>query len=502
MSYAALVEHHQHLHRLRHLEALASWDEFTMMPAGGASARSDALSTLRGIIHQHATRDDLAELLATATAEATDLEPWQRADLREMQREWVRATALPQDLVEAMSRAESECTQAWQTLRPANDFNGLLRSFREVVRLKREAAQAWGERLALSPYDALLDGFEPGARTASIAPLFARLQDFLPGFIQEALQRQEHEQVATCEGPFPEERQQWLVLEFMHKLGFDFERGRLDKSHHPFCGGVPDDVRITARYNVCDFVGLLTDVLHELGHAKYEQNLPRKWLGQPVGVARSASIHESQSLLLEMQICRSRAFLEFAAPIIAQAFPIAVQGTPAAFSPENLFRRLTRVAPSLIRIDADEATYPGHVVLRFELERDLIDGQLRPEDVPDAWDAGMQKILGLSTRGNDRDGCMQDVHWPSGLFGYFPSYTLGALTAAQLFQAAQRAHPDLTEQIRRGEFGALDSWLRERVWSQGSLLGTEALVEYATGEALSTVAFEQHLQRRYLQREL
>lgn len=472
-----------------------------MMPTGGGPARAEALSVLRGLIHQHATREELAGLFAAAAADEANLPPWEQANLREMKREWVRASALPLKLVEAMSHAESLSEQAWRSLRPDNDFAGFLPFFREVVRLKREAAQAWAERLSLSPYDALIDGFEPGARADQITPLFVRLRAILPGLIAKALERQASEPAPACEGPFSIESQRGLGLDLMRRLGFDFNHGRLDTSKHPFCGGVPTDVRITTRYSTNDFGKSMLGVLHESGHAKYEQNLPRPWLGQPVGLARGMGIHESQSLLTEMQVCRGRAFLEFAAPLITQAFPDAATRVPEAFTPPNLFRRLARVTPGLIRVDADEATYPCHIVLRFELEKRLIDGSLLPEDVPEAWDTGMREILGLSTRGNDRDGCMQDVHWPAGLFGYFPSYTLGALTAAQLFRAARRALPELMEQIRRGEFGALDAWLREKVWSQGSFLGSSELVERATGSVLTTEAFEQHLEYRYLQRE-
>jgi carboxypeptidase Taq len=501
MSYAALVEHHRRLSQLRHVEAIASWDEATMMPAGGGAARGEALSTLRGVIHQQATKAGLADLFGQADKEVANLSPWQKANLREMRREYVRASALPQKLVEAMSRAESQSEQAWRQMRPNNDFAGFVPFFREVVRLKREAAQAWSDKLSLAPYDALIDGFEPGARSEKIAPLFARLRRVLPGLIAKVVESQRREQTATGAGPFPVERQRYLGLELMRRIGFNFNHGRLDISTHPFCGGIPSDVRITTRYRMGDYTQSMMSVLHETGHAKYEQNLPADWTSQPVGLARGMSIHESQSLFHEMQVCRSRAFLEFAAPIIAQAFPEAAASVPEAFSPENLFRQLTRVCPSLIRTEADEVTYPCHIVLRFELEKRLIDGSLRPDDVPEAWDAGMREILGLTTRGNDRDGCMQDVHWPAGLIGYFPAYTLGALTAAQLFRAARRALPDVMAQIRRGEFGALDGWLRENVWSQGSFLETRELVERATGEPLGTEAFEQHLERRYLQRE-
>jgi carboxypeptidase Taq len=501
MSYAALVDHHRTLFHLHHVEAMASWDEAAMLPAGGGDARGEALSTLRGIIHQQATHARLSDLFASAIQESASLAPWQQANLRAMEREWVRATALPQSLVQAMSQAESRSEQAWRKLRPSNDFAGFLPFFREVVRLKREAARALGDKLALGPYDALLDEFEPGATAASIAPLFARLRTFLPGIIAKAVEKQANERLAVSDGPFPHDRQQWLVTQLMRTVGFDFNHGRLDASPHGFCSSVPTDVRITTSFDAGDYTKAMMGVLHECGHAKYQQNLPREWLDQPVGAGRSTFLHESQSLLLEMQVGRSRAFLEFAAPIIAEAFPAAVARDPAPFQAEGLFLRLTRVRPGLIRGAADEATYPCHIILRFELEKGLIDGSLRPEDVPEAWDASMREMLGISSRGNDRDGCLQDVHWPAGMFGYFPTYTLGALIAAQLFGTIHTAHPDLNDQIRRGDFSLLDGWLRQKIWSQGSFLGGLELVERATGRPLGTEAFERHLERRYVLRE-
>jgi carboxypeptidase Taq len=320
----------------------------------------------------------------------------------------------------------------------------------------------------------------------------------LPSFIERVVERQQRDVVIAPRGPFPVEAQRALGLRLMKQVGFDFERGRLDTSHHPFCGGVPQDVRITTRYDATDFQKSLMGVLHETGHAKYEQNLPRSWLQQPVGAARGMSIHESQSLFLEMQVCRSHAFLVFAAPHLREAFADAARAEPAAFSVDNLARLATRVRRSYIRVDADEATYPCHVVLRFELEKALIDGSLRAEDVPDAWDAAMRELLGLSTGSNHRDGCMQDVHWPAGLFGYFPTYTLGALTAAQLFRAARDTISDLEAHIASGDFSALDAFMRERVWSQGSRLSTGELIRGATGKPLDTAAFEAHLAERYL----
>lgn len=373
--------------------------------------------------------------------------------------------------------------------------------FTEVVRLKREAAQALGQKLGLKPYDAFLDEFEPGERSASIAPLFARLRAFLPGIIEKAVERQAADQVSTSQGPFPLERQQRLASEILRIVGFDFNRGRLDLAPHPFCSSIPTDVRITARFARDDYVDGLMIVLHESGHGRYQQGLPSEWLDQPVGAARSTCLHEGQAILTEMQLGRSRAFLEFLAPLIAKAFPDAAARDPRGYEPDNLFRQLSRVKPGLIRVAADGATYPCHVVLRFELEQALIDGSLMPANLPEAWNEGMREMLGLETLGNDRDGCMQDLHWPCGMFGYFPTYTVGALMAAQLFSAIERDSPDLDQQIRRGELGPLNSWLREHVWSQGSVESGMALVARATGRPLGTEAFEHHLKRRYLLRE-
>jgi carboxypeptidase Taq len=400
--------------------------------------------------------------------------------------------------VEASSLVESKSEQAWRRLRRENDWASFVPLFEEVMARKREVAQALSERLGLELYDALLDGYEPGAKSEAISALFARLGEFLPPFILRVVEKQKREDVLRPVGPFATESQRRLGVELMRKLGFDFKRGRLDVSHHPFCGGVPEDVRITTRYDDDDFAKAMLGVLHETGHAKYEQNLPLPWLGQPVGRARSMAVHESQSLFLEMQVSRSREFATFVAPLLAEAFPDAARQAPGAFVAQNLYRLATRVTPSYIRVDADEVTYPCHVILRFELERDLVRGKLAVKDVPEAWDARMQQLLGISTRGDYRNGCMQDVHWPAGLVGYFPTYTLGALLAAQLFETAAREIPDLSAWIASGELAPLDAWLREKVWGQGSLLETDALVRQATGRSLDTAAFERHLERRYL----
>ncbi|HYM33647.1 MAG TPA: hypothetical protein VEU47_20270, partial [Candidatus Cybelea sp.] len=294
-------------------------------------------------------------------------------------------------------------------------------------------------------------------------------------------------------GPFPVETQRALGLKFMTALGFDFEHGRLDVSLHPFTGGVADDVRITTRYADSDFARALMGVLHETGHALYELGLPNDWRHQPVGYARGMVLHESQSLLIEMQVCRSAEFLNYATPHIREAFG----GDGAAWSQENLAAHSGRVERGLIRVDADEVTYPLHVVLRYRLERAMLAGDLQIADLPGAWTEGMRELLGV-TPPDDRDGCMQDIHWPSGTFGYFPTYTLGAIAAAQLFDAARKADPAIVPGITRGDFRPLLAWLRVNVHGLGSLYGTDDVLRRATGAPLGVAAFKAHLERRYL----
>ncbi len=503
MSYTQLENTFRRIGHLDHAVAMLEWDEAVMMPAAAGADRADAVATIYGIRHQQYTQPQMPQWFEAATAEAQagELTSHQKANLREMHRVWQRIAALPQDLVEASKKAESASEQAWRSLRAQNDWASFRPKLEAVVALKKQVAAALGQALNLSPYDALIDGFEPGMRCAQIDGLFADLGAFLPGFTETVLAKQKAEPVIAPEGPFAAEAQRRLGLRLMQAVGFDMNHGRLDTSHHPFCGGVPSDVRITTRYDENDFTTALMGVLHEAGHGKYEQGLPHEWAAQPAGAARGMAMHESQSLLQEMQISRSFAFLRFATPLMQGAFNEVASQQPQAFTAENLHRLSTRVRRGFIRVDADEVTYPAHVILRYEIERKLFENQITVADIPELWNTRMQDLLGLSTKDNYKDGCMQDVHWPAGLFGYFPSYTLGALTAAQLFAAARRALPNLTDEISQGQFGNLNNWLGEHVWSQASLATGDEILRAATGKSLSTDDFKQHLQRRYLGQE-
>lgn len=490
-SYETLVRSFTKLYRYQHLSAIAAWDQAAMMPSRGNDARGAALAELAVLMHETLTAPQLATALSAAEGEVTD--PVERASVREMKRQWQSSNLLPASLVEKKSLAGSRCEHAWRTQRKANDWAGFLANWKPVVACAREEATLLAEATGLSRYDALVDRFEPGMTAAVIEPMFAELKRWLPPLVQEVLAKQRTEQVVQLAGEFSVDAQRALGLELMQLLGFDFEAGRLDVSTHPFCGGVAEDVRITTRYRTDDFVQAMMGIVHETGHARYEQRLPREWVHLPLGQARSMGIHESQSLSFEMQLGRSRPFLRHIAPLVAKHL-----GEQPAFTADNLALIYTRVKPGFIRVDADELTYPLHIILRFEIERALVEGDLEPEDVPALWDEKMRAYLGIDTRGNYTDGCLQDIHWTDGAFGYFPSYTLGAMYAAQYFATIRAQVPDIDARIAAGDLAPIFTWLDANIWSQASRWTTPELVERATGAPLSASHFERHLRARYL----
>ena len=491
MSYVELQKHYKKVSDLKHALMMLEWDDAAVMPVGGGTARADSMATLSGMVHSMVTADRVPEWLQNAEQE--QLTSWQRANVREMRAEWEQALALPADLVVARSRATSRCEQAWRSARGDNDFAGVKPYLAEVLDLTREQAACLADQKGGSFYDSLLDLYEPGLKQSDFLPMFDQLRDFLPGFANETIAQQSAPK--PIPGPFPVNNQKALAIKLMGHLGFDFNRGRLDTSHHPFCGGVPDDTRITTRYSTENFLESLFAVLHETGHALYEQGLPLEWRGQPVGIAGGMAMHESQSLLMEMQVCRSAAFLEFATPLICSHFESAPR--ESAWSKDNLLAHANQVSKSLIRVEADEVTYPLHVILRYEIEIGLIEGNVTVEDLPELWNAKMVDYLGVSTLGDDKNGCMQDVHWFAGLFGYFPTYTLGAIAAAQIFKCAQTTLEDVMNDVAQGDFARLVNWLRKNIHGNGRHLGSLPLIEAVTGEPLNTTAFLTHLRQRY-----
>ena len=479
------------LHHFSHLASIAGWDQAAMMPTKGNEARAAAMAELQVLMHQ--TLTDPALKTQFDAAQNASLPESEQASLHEMHREWAMVNRLPQDLVEAQSLASARCEHAWRTQRKANDWQGFLGNFREVVTLARQEANLLADATGSTPYEALMDKFEPGMAQSAITQLFGEVKTWLPDLISKVIAKQASETVLQATGPFPIEKQRALGVEVMGLLGFDFDAGRLDISTHPFCGGVPQDVRITTRYNEATFAPSLMGIIHETGHARYEQCLPRDTLHLPVGRARSMGIHESQSLSFEMQLARNPAFVQLIAPLVNKHL-----GDQPAFEVDNLARMITRVKRGFIRVDADELTYPAHVILRFEIESALISGEIEADDIPALWTTKMQEYLGVDVAGNFDHGCLQDIHWPSGMFGYFPSYTLGAMYAAQYFATIRKQHPDMDTRIANGDLSPVMNWLDANVWSQGSRWSTDALVTRATGEPLNASHFRKHLETRYL----
>jgi carboxypeptidase Taq len=498
-AYARLETRFSRLGTLGEAMAMLHWDSSAMMPAGGAEARGEQLAQLSLMAHELLTDPHVADWLHEAEhgSGGAGLDDWRRANLREMRRAHAHATALPGRLVEALRRACHACEGVWREARPANDWARVRPHLQTVLELTREAGHLKAEALGKTLYDALLDQYEPDGSSAAIERVFGELAETLPHLLSDVLERQARQPAPVMPaGPFPEATQAALAKKLMAAVGFDFRHGRLDTSAHPFTGGVPDDVRLTTRYDESDFVTGMMGVLHETGHALYERGLPHAWRRQPVGDARGMSIHESQSLLIEMQACRSREFVGYLAPLAQAAFG----GSGPEWEADNLYRIYTRVEPDFIRVDADEVTYPAHVILRFRLEKALIEDRMTLGDLPGAWAEQLQGLLGIAPP-DDRRGCLQDIHWYDGAWGYFPTYTLGAMTAAQLFAKACEVHPEIPSQLGKGDFSTLLAWLRSHVHEQGSRFSSEELLVRATGKPLDPKIFEAHLRRRYLGEE-
>ena len=489
-AYARLTARFARIGALGEAAGMLHWDASAMMPPGGGAARGEQLAALAGLRHELLVAPAVADDLAEATAE----DSWHQANLELMRHAHARATALPVALVEAMERANSACEKVWRIAKRDADFAKVRPMLEEVVRLQREAAQALGGALGLDPYDALMDGYQRGVASADVEPVFAAYEEWLA----EALPRAESREAAR--GPtlplparFPVDAQRALCREMAERVGLDFAHARLDESLHPFCGGIPSDVRITTFYDECNVAKALLGVLHETGHAMYERGLPAGFARQPVGEAAGMAAHESQSLIVEMQACRSDAFLGFLGRRLHETFG----GEGAAFAAGNLARHWRRVERGFIRVDADEMTYPAHVILRFRLERALIEGSLTVAELPAAWNEGLSRSLGLLPP-DDARGCLQDIHWYDGAFGYFPSYTLGAMAAAQIMAALRRDEPDLDAQLAAGDLKAMMLWLHRNVHGHGARLGFQDLLAAATGRPLDPADFTAHLTARYL----
>jgi len=469
------------------------WDERTMMPAADGEHRAEQLTLLSGLIHRRWTDRRLGELLdhLETTALADDPHSDAGTAIRRLRRSRDRAVKKPPELVEELARTSVLGQQVWQQARRDNDFGSFQPLLDKTVRLKREEAEAIG--YDDQPYDALLDEYEPDARTAEITAVLADLRDRLVPLVSAIAESDRRPASEILRRRYPVDAQERFGRMVAAAIGFDFDRGRLDVTAHPFCSGMgPNDCRITTRYNERQPGSALFGIMHESGHGMYDQGLPTEFWGLPTGESISLGIHESQSRLWENAVGRSHAFWRHFFPQAQAAFPEALAGVAI----DDFHFAINEVRPSLIRVEADEVTYNLHVMVRFELELALLNGDLPVAELPGAWNAKYREYLGIEPP-DDADGVLQDVHWSSGAIGYFPTYSLGNLYAAHWMQAAKTDLGDLDEQFARGEFAPLLSWLRENVHRHGQRYSATELLAKVSGERLSSEPLITQLRHKF-----
>ncbi len=487
--YATFLQRIQELADLGHAQSLMGWDQETYMPPRGTEMRARAQGTLAGLYHEKLTAAELVALVEDLQGE--ELSGDAAVNVRETVRDQKRALKIPRELVVEMTQTASLAHEAWIEARQKVDFALFQPWLEKIVLQKRQVADLVGYEGSI--YNALLDEYEPHAKAEEIAPLFADLRAELVPLVEGIAATGKKPAKGVLDRDFAIATQEKFGRQVIAALGFDMQAGRLDVAVHPFCSGTSrDDVRLTTRYAADWLPGSLFGTMHEAGHGMYEQGLPAEAKGVPAGQSISLGIHESQSRLWENMVGRSRPFWQHYFPLLQAAFPGVIDDIDL----EAFYAAINQVQPSFIRVEADEVTYNLHIALRFEIEVELMEGRLKVGDLPAAWNARMQDYLGVVPP-DDAQGVLQDVHWSFGGIGYFPTYSLGNLYAAQFFQQAEKDLPDLQGQISSGQFGALKGWLNENIHAHGKRLTAAELVEQVTGEPLTATHFAAYLQGKF-----
>ena len=468
---------------------LLMWDRQTYMPKGGVAGRAEQTATLSRIAHEMLVDAETGRLLEAL--DQPDPSSEDGALVRRARREYEKATRLPGELVAEISRTTALAEPAWVEARERSDWSLFAPHLETILPLQREAAEHLGYEDHL--YDALLDGYEPGAKKARLEKMFEELKTELVPLIRSISERDGEDREAPLHNAFDEKAQERFGEEVITRFGYDWDRGRQDRTVHPFCIGLtPGDVRITTRFDPGWLSPALFGTMHETGHALYEQGVDPAYARTPLSGGTSMGIHESQSRLWENLVGRSRPFWSHFYPGLQKAFPEAL----GEFELEGFYRAINAVSPSEIRVEADEVTYNLHILLRFELEVALIEGSLSVSDLPSAWNAKMEEYLGITPE-NEATGALQDVHWSAGLFGYFPTYTIGNVLSVALFDEAIGAYPAIPEQIAEGEFSTLLGWLRENIHRHGSRYYPDELIERVTGRPLDAAPYLKYLKNKF-----
>ncbi len=477
---------------IRSSASILGWDQETKMPAGGVAYRGAQLATLSRLAHEQFTHPDMGEVLAECEADA-DLtgqpESPEAVNLRELRRSYDRRTCLPASLVEEEAALSSRAMHRWADARKAADFSMFQPELEQVLDLMKRKAECFGWAADGEPWDALAEDYEPGCTAADVEAVFTPLRRDLQSLLDEVMGASGAVSNAFNEVPVPVDRQQAFVREVAAQFGFDFSRGRLDESTHPFCSGSHcNDVRMTTRFHEANVNDALGSTMHETGHGLYEQGLLEEHIGTPMGDSVSLAIHESQSRMWENQVGRSESFWRWCYPRMKETLGDCVSNLTF----DEVYGGANIVKPDFIRVEADEATYNMHIMIRFEMERALMKGDLAVADIPEAWNGKYRDYLGIEVP-NDAKGCLQDVHWSMCSMGYFPTYTLGNLYCAQFFEQAAADLPDLHQQFERGEFDGLLGWLRKNIHQQGMRFRAADLCETVTGKPLESAPLVRHL---------
>ena len=489
-AYRKLIERARKIALLDSTGNVLSWDEETYQPPKSLDYRAEQLAWLSGEAHRLFTAVKVGDWIAECEQHGFAPDSEEAANVREWRRSYDRKTKIPARLVEKFQRVKTHAREAWGEARKQSKFRLFRPHLQKVLDLQLHFAELWG--YTGSPYNAHLDEFEQGARAEDLRELFAQLRPEIVSILGPAVERSAATPRSLLQGHYPAAAQAAFNQEVAQAMGFDFEAGRIDPTTHPFCSSVgPSDCRLTTRYNEQDFTQSLYSIMHEAGHGLYDQGLPKERYGTPLGKDVSLGIHESQSRLWENHIGRSAAFWRHWHPVACKHFPELGRLTP-----EEVAGAVNQVQPSFIRVDADQVTYDLHIILRFEIELKLIERQLAAADVPAYWNEQFEKSFGLKVH-NDADGCLQDIHWSIGLFGYFPTYTLGNLNAAQLMNQALADSPSLDAELARGEYGTLLKWLREKIHRHGKRYQPQELMRRATGEGTNSAAHLGALRKKY-----